>query len=255
MLLEGRELAGFIKQRHYQQVRALGFAPHLAIASLAPDASSNTYMRIKQKYGEDIGAQVSLQPLAELEQLNSSSAVHGIIIQLPLPKTEDTDETISRIDRLKDVDGLRPDSPYDPATPKGIMWLLGSHGIKVKGLTAVVVGQGRLVGEPMAQILEDSGAEVVPCDIQTEDLAEQILRADLVIMATGQKHLLKPQMVKKDAVIIDAGSPWPEVDPVLLDTPGLKITPNPGGVGPMTVAALFDNLLLAAQHRTRKSRS
>lgn len=256
MILDGLELAGFIKQRHYDQVRALRAAPKLLIISAGDDAATKKYIRAKERYGFDIGAVVEHwgmhaaapeQNRQLVEGLVKQEDTHGVIIQLPLPEAIDEEEYINLIPVSKDVDGLRPDSNFDPATPKGIMWLLGSYDIKPRGKTAVVVGQGRLVGEPISRMLEDSGAEVIVCDEDTEDLAAETLQGDIIVMATGQKHLLKPGMVKPGAAIVDAGSPWPEVDPELLETPGLKITPNPGGVGPMTVAALFDNLLLAAQ--------
>ena len=239
MLLDGGEVAGFIKQRHFEQMRSLQQEPHLAIVG-----HDSPYVRAKQRYGQDIGVRVSvhLPQAPTVAELSADAAVTGIIVQLPTPEE---DELIELIAPLKDVDGLRGDSPYDPATPKGIMWLLGSYGIKVRGLTAVVVGQGRLVGEPLSFMFEDSGAEVVACDIDTPDLKRETLKADILVTATGQPQLIKPDMVKPGAVVVDCGSPKPEADSALLDE-DVKITPVPGGVGPMTVAALFDNLMLAA---------
>lgn len=244
MLLDGREIADFIKQRHYQQSEELAFTPHLAIVG-----DDSPYVRAKQHYGEDIGLEVARHPFSErvITELNRDSGVTGIIVQLPLPPGVDTEETLDQIAAAKDVDGLRHDSRFEPATPKGIIWLLASYGVEIRSRRAAVVGQGRLVGAPLSEMLENSGADVVPCDIDTPNLLAQTRRADIVVSATGQKHLIQPGMVKRGAVLIDCGSPDPEIDPLLLEDESLRISPVPGGVGPMTVAALFDNLLIAAQ--------
>lgn len=248
VILDGREIADYIKQRHYQQVRRLKVRPTLVIVQVGEDEATAKYIRQKQKYGEDTGVavehhQVAAGELAELiKKLNQNTAVTGIIVQLPLPD----ESVLEQIDPSKDVDGLRSDSKFEPATAKGILWLLSSYQIETKDQTVAVVGQGQLVGEPVSRLLEQNGLQVIRCDIDTPDLKKQTLKADIVISATGQKHLIKPGMVKQGAVVIDAGSPEPEVDPRLREDDSLKISPVPGGVGPMTVASLFDNLLIAA---------
>jgi methylenetetrahydrofolate dehydrogenase (NADP+)/methenyltetrahydrofolate cyclohydrolase len=123
---------------------------------------------------------------------------------------------------------------------------LAAHNIDLKG-HIVVVGQGRLVGKPLADRLEASGHDVTRCDINTPDLRAETIRADILFTGTGQEHLITSAMVKHEAVIVDTGSPRNELDPALYDRSDLTLTPNPGGVGPMTVVSLFDNLLIAAQ--------
>ncbi len=156
---------------------------------------------------------------------------------------------------MKDVDGLGPNSPFDAATPKAILWLLGGYNIDFKGKTVVVVGQGLLVGAPLATMLEDSGAHVIRCDKSTADLRSEVMKADIIVTATGQPNLITADMVKSGTVVIDAGTAEidgnlvGDVDHALYEDESLKITPNPGGVGPITVAALFDNLLQAATKR------
>lgn len=260
MLLYGRELAGYIKQRHYKQIRSLGFAPKLAIViSTQADAATRSYVRSsKSRYGEDIGAIVEVHEIGKgdeviriIKELNADEDVHGIIVQLPFAGI-DTDLVLRTVDPSKDVDGLHPQSSFDPATPKAIFWLLSSYGIDWAGKSVTVVGQGRLVGKPISTMLENSRAQVTRCDITTKDLAAETRKADMVISAVGKPNLIKPGMVKPGAVVIDAGTAEMDGNLVgdasheLYEDDSIKITPNPGGVGPMTVAALFDNLLLAA---------
>ncbi len=251
MILDGRKIAGDIKQRHTAEVKKLPHLPKLAIVYDANDPAQLAYLKAKQAYGRDIGAEVELHAVlptslvATIQTLNADPSITGIIVQLPLPAGVDADQILDLISPTKDVDGLSANSPFDPATPRGIMDLLAGYNLKVKGQAVVVVGQGRLVGLPLVKILKTAGAKVLTADEHTTDLQGATLKADILITATGQPGLIKPGMVKPGTVIIDAGSPKPEVDPTLLADPNLKITPVPGGVGPMTVAALFDNLLAA----------
>jgi methylenetetrahydrofolate dehydrogenase (NADP+) / methenyltetrahydrofolate cyclohydrolase len=252
MLLEGKDIASYIQQRHYQQLKLMAIRPKLAIIHASSDPATETYLKAKQLYGQDVGIEVEVvRPdpttagiIEQIKRLNRDQNVHGIIVQLPLPKTVDTDQVINAIAPNKDVDGLSPNSPYQPATPTGILWLLAGHRIDCHGKVIAVVGQGRLVGAPVSRMLEASGSEVVRCDITTRDLAAQTLAADIIITATGEPELIKPGMVKAGAVVIDAAG---DVDAALMQDSSLKITPARGGVGPMTVAALFDNLIRAAQ--------
>lgn len=249
MILGGRDVADYIKQRHYEQARGLKPVPKLVIIYNGEDPATLRYMRAKQNYGSDIGIEVVMhrtQDLAkDIQKFNSDASVTGIIVQLPLQDAND-EAALEFIDPSKDIDDLGSKSEFDPATPKGIMWLLGSYAVDIKHKTAVVVGQGKLVGKPIAKMLASSGAEVITCDEHTQDLQGQSLQADILVVATGQAKLIQPDMVKDGAVIVDCGSPDPEVDPSVQDNPTIKITPVPGGVGPMTVVALIDNLLIAA---------
>ncbi|MFI5240101.1 MAG: bifunctional 5,10-methylenetetrahydrofolate dehydrogenase/5,10-methenyltetrahydrofolate cyclohydrolase [Candidatus Saccharimonadia bacterium] len=262
MLLGGKELASYIKQRHLEQVRALPRPPKLAIVmSIAADAATRVYVRSsKSRYGEDIGALIDVHEIDGdsasvkrlISKLNHDSAVTGIIVQLPFPGV-DTDEVIRSVAPSKDVDGLHPDSEYEPATPKAIFWLLSSYGISWKDKTVGVVGQGRLVGLPLSNMLEASkAAKVIRCDISTKNLSQTLQSCDIVISAVGKPNLITTEMISPGCVVVDAGTAEidgnlvGDVDHYLYGREGIKITPNPGGVGPMTVAALFDNLLIAA---------
>lgn len=256
--LDGRELAGFIKERHRQQIAGLGVVPKLAIIQANDDAATEAYIRVKSRYGRDVGAEVEVHKVEQAEilplvaKLNTDTSVHGIIVQLPIPDQSQTDQVTSAIDPYKDVDGLHPDSQFTAATPMAILWLLAGYNIDPKGRVVTVVGQGQLVGKPLSDLLENSEAQVVRCDKNTEDLKAETLKADIVISGTGVPGLIKPGMVKRKAVIVDAGageaggSVVGDVDPDLFKDDSLKITPNPGGVGPMTVVALFENLIQAA---------
>jgi methylenetetrahydrofolate dehydrogenase (NADP+)/methenyltetrahydrofolate cyclohydrolase len=252
-LLDGRDIAEFIKQRHAAQAAGLDPAPRLAIIRSAHNEAGDRYLKMKRAYGEDIGVPVDLYVetaatiLDRIQALNHDPAVTGIIIQLPLENPEITDAALAAVAPTKDVDGLAPGTPFEAATPKAALWLLAAYNIDLTG-RIVVVGQGRLVGKPLADRLEASGKDVVRCDIDTKDLRAETLQADILFTGTGQPELIKPDMVKDGAVLVDTGSPRNEFDPALLRRPDLTLTPNPGGIGPMTVASLFDNLLIAAAH-------
>lgn len=266
MLLSGRDLAEFIAERHYREVQSLGRAPVLAIVmSTEADMATRVYVQsTKSRYAEDIGAAVRVHEcpgdtdkvLGLIEDLNRDAEIDAVIIQLPF-KGVDTDRVLAAVDPAKDVDGLNPKTEFDPATPKAIMWLLAGYNIEHRGKTVVVVGQGRLVGKPLADMLENSGATVVRCDKDTADLTAETRKADIIVTATGQPKLITRNMVKPGTVIVDAGTAEidgnlvGDVDHVLYDDTELKITPNPGGVGPLTVSALFDNVLIAAKKRQR----
>ena len=231
-LLSGKDLAGFIQERHSGIVRSLSRPPRLAIVRLGHDEATKRYVGVKMRYGKSIG--IAVQDYLEAEdtivervkQLSGDDAVTGVIIQ--------------------DVDGLTDGSPFDPATPKAILWLLAGYNLALAG-KIVIVGQGRLVGRPLADILEDSGNEVVRCDETTSDVAAKVRDADIIISACGQADIITRSMVKPGAVVVDVGAPQPEVCADVATVTDVKLTPNPGGVGPMTVAALFDNLIIAAQ--------
>jgi methylenetetrahydrofolate dehydrogenase (NADP+)/methenyltetrahydrofolate cyclohydrolase len=255
-LLTGRDIAEFIKQRHVSMVGGLEVVPRLAIIRSRDNEAGDRYLKMKRRYGEDIGVAVDLYVetsgtiLGRIAQLNADESVTGIIIQLPLTDGHITDKALAAIDPDKDVDGLVLGTSFEAATPKAALWLLASHNVDLAG-RIVVVGQGRLVGKPLADRLEASGHDVVRCDINTPDLGAETIQADIIFTGTGQEHLIKPDMVKTGAVLVDTGSPRYELDPALYQRDDLTITPNPGGVGPMTVVSLFDNLLIAASKSTQ----
>ena len=248
---------GDIKQRHMGIVAGLNCRPRLAIIRSRDNEAGDRYLKMKRQYGEDIGVTVDLYVetsatiIARIHELGADDSITGIIIQLPLTDLAITDQALAAIPIAKDVDGLAPRTTFEAATPKAALWLLASHNITLAG-RIVVVGQGRLVGKPLADRLEASGHDVVRCDINTPDLAAETIQADILFTGTGQEHLIKPAMIKPGAVLVDTGSPRNEFDPALYERDDLTLTPNPGGVGPMTVVSLFDNLLIAAQTPSRQ---
>ncbi len=250
--LNGSEVAGFIKERHVQQVRSLATAPRLAIVRQGATPATDIYLRVKQQYGADIGVPVETYTetptslLTRIDSLNNDKGLTGLIVQLPLAEAPElTDAALAAVALTKDIDGLAPNSPFEAATPKAIQWLLAAYNVALTG-RIVVVGQGRLVGKPLAAGFAASGLDVVRADEHTKDLVGIVSQADVVITATGQTGLITAAMLKPGTVVVDAGSPGSDLAPDVLGRTDLTITPNPGGVGPMTVAALFDNLLLAA---------
>jgi len=260
-LLTGRDIADFIAERHARVIAGLPTPPRLAIIRSKDNEAGDKYLKMKRKYGEDIGIAVDLYVetsatiIDRIAALGADPAVTGLIIQLPLTGAAAiTDRALAAIDPAKDVDGLAPGTAFEAATPKAALWLLASHGVDLKG-RIVVVGQGRLVGKPLADRLEASGHDVVRCDINTKDLRAETLQADILFTGTGVEHLIKPDMVKTGAVLVDTGSPKSEFDPALYERDDLTITPNPGGVGPMTVVSLFDNLIIAAQKQAYAHRA
>lgn len=263
MFLNGSELAGYIKARQAQAAQhlkqTLGVRPKLVILQAKDDPAINTYVRLKQHYGEDVGVIVDIKPSAQhtlldkVKQFNRDKAVHGIIIQLPLPDPAGLDEILNAVAPAKDVDGLGKKSKFDSASATAILWLLAGYNIDLVGKQIVVVGQGRLIGQPLTTMLEQAGHSVTPCDSTTNDLADRVRAADIVISATGSPRLIKADWLKAGAVVVDAGTASEagelvgDLDDAVYGRDDLKLTPKKGGVGPLTVSALFDNLLRAAQ--------
>lgn len=262
-LLNGKELAEFIKERQARQVRALRQAwhvqPKLAIVVTIDHPVINVYMRMKKKYGADILIDVDVHQVtqqdvpATIEQLNADPSVHGIIIQLPLEHPEETERLVNLVAPGKDVDALGTNAQFDPATPMAIMWLLAGYNIDLMGKKVLLVGRGKLVGAPLERMLMASGVDVSVADRETQDLKAATLNADVIITATGSPAILYPDMLKDGAVIVDAGVAGEEgktvgdVAPEVYERDDLTITPQKGGVGPLTVCALFDNVIRAAR--------
>lgn len=268
-LLNGADLAGFIKERQAKAVRGLrqahGVAPHLAIIRTNPDPVVDSYMKLKQGYGDDIHVNVTVHTIDQadihqtIQQLNEDDAVHGIIVQLPLPDPSETETVLNEVAAYKDVDGLASQTDFDPATPVAINWLLAGYNVELKGKQILVVGQGRLVGKPLTRLWEQSGYTVHTIDrSQTEQLAEQAKQSDVIVTATGIPGLITAEMVQPGAVIVDAGVATDsnglvgDVAAAVRDIDKLTITPEKGGVGPLTVCALFENVITAARATSRK---
>lgn len=261
--LNGADLAGFIQERQARQVRALRQAhntiPHLAIIRTNPDPVVDSYMKLKQTYGRDVLIGVAVhtidqsQAIARIRELNEDEAVHGIIVQLPVPDTGQTEEILNTVATNKDVDGLATQTDFDPATPLSISWLLAGYNIELKNRQILIIGQGRLVGKPLARLWQTSGYNVHTADRKTDNLAELARTSDIIVCATGQPGLITANMIKPDAVIVDAGVATDsngligDVAPDVRELPNITITPEKGGVGPLTVCALFENVIRAAQ--------
>jgi methylenetetrahydrofolate dehydrogenase (NADP+)/methenyltetrahydrofolate cyclohydrolase len=262
-LLNGRELAAYIKQRQAHEVRALRQAwhiePKLAIVVTVDNPIIDIYMRLKERYGADILIEVDVHRVGQAEvsdllaTLNSDPAVHGIIVQLPLADSTQTEVVVNQVVPEKDVDALGMDAIYDPATPMAIMWLLAGYNIDLTGKEVLLIGRGKLVGAPLEKILTDSGVDVRVADRKTVDLSEETLSADVIITATGSPAILYASMIKNGAVIVDAGvasedgKTVGDVAPDVYERDDLTITPVKGGVGPLTVSALFENVIRAAR--------
>lgn len=262
-LLNGLELSGFIKERQAHAVRALRQAnkiiPKLAIIQTKDDPVINTYVRLKKAYGADILVDVDLHMIdqsdavALIKKLNDDISVHGIILQLPLNNVSQTDELCDLVKPGKDVDALGKNAIMDPATPMAIMWLLAGYNIDLNAKKILIIGNGKLVGKPLSKSLKNSGYDVTVADRSTEDLAELTLQSDVVITATGRPAIIYPNMLKQGAVVVDAGVASEEgrivgdVDEAVYDRDDLTITPQKGGVGPLTICALFENVINSAR--------
>jgi len=262
-ILDGSELAGYIEERQLKQVRALRLSwrtiPRLAIISTGNNPVIDMYIRLKSTYGEDITVKVDVykpsdeELLKQIKLLNDDENIHGIIIQLPLSNPELTDAAVNAVAPEKDVDGLGNKSLFTPATAMAIDWLLAGYNIELSGKKIAIVGNGRLVGAPLAKLWKSSGLDVSVYDDQTTDLRTALESAEIIVTATGVPGLIKGDMIRHGAVVIDAGtaSEHGKIVGDLADDVrnrnDLTITPIKGGVGPLTVAALFDNVITAAR--------
>ena len=261
--LNGSMLVDYIKTRHQRQVDDLRINHKkvltLAIIVTIDSPVTELYMKLKQKYAEDIGAKVEIYRTsmnkieALLESLNNNNLVHGIIIQLPLADISKTELIVNMVNKNKDVDGLTNNSKFDPATPKAILWLLAGYNVDFLGKKILIIGNGRLVGAPLSKMLIDSEYDVTTVDETIKDLTALTLSSDIIITATGKPHLITSGMVNSKTVIVDAGvasdnnKTVGDVDETVYKRDDLVITPVKGGVGPLTVCALFDNLIIAAK--------
>jgi methylenetetrahydrofolate dehydrogenase (NADP+)/methenyltetrahydrofolate cyclohydrolase len=262
-ILNGSDLAEYIQERQGQQVRSLvqsaKIQPKLAIIVTVENPVIDVYMRLKQRYGDDIGILVTVHRIEQsmapafIDELNNDATVQGIIIQLPLADPSQTDALVNLVVPKKDVDALGVNATYDPATPLAILWLLAGYNIDLKTKQVLLIGRGKLVGAPLERMLRNSGIAVTVADRKTVDLMTLTLAADVIVSATGQPGILTSEMVKIGTVVVDAGvasENGKTVGDVALDLHNrddLTITPVKGGVGPLTVCALFDNVIRASR--------
>jgi methylenetetrahydrofolate dehydrogenase (NADP+) / methenyltetrahydrofolate cyclohydrolase len=265
-ILNGSELAGFIKERQAKSVRGLRqqwhITPKLAIVQTKDDPVINTYVRLKKNYGADIFVDVEVHNVNQenakqvVEKLNIDDTVHGIIVQLPLSDVAETDTILNIVNPDKDVDALGLNPEFDPATPMAIMWLLAGYDVRLEAKKIVLVGQGKLVGAPLYKQLLEMGYDVEVADRNTENLSEVITNADVIITATGSPAIIYPEMLKSGAVVVDAGvasedgKTVGDLHPTVYGRDDLILTPTKGGVGPLTVCALFENVITAARRPT-----
>jgi methylenetetrahydrofolate dehydrogenase (NADP+) / methenyltetrahydrofolate cyclohydrolase len=271
-LMDGAALAARLREEIKREVAELGRVG-LATVLVGDDPASEVYIRLKHKAADEAGieaidhrlpATTTEDDLVELVQhLGEDDFVDGILVQTPLPEQIDEARVMLAIDPMKDVDGLHPFSAGQlyldrptlvPATPLGVMHLLNEYKIPIAGARAVVVGRSTLVGKPMALLLLQANATVTVCHSRTQDLARQTLDADLLVAAVGLPDVITVDMVKQGATVIDVGITRTEaglVGDVAEDVAEVAafLTPVPGGVGPMTIAALLGNAVRAARYR------
>jgi methylenetetrahydrofolate dehydrogenase (NADP+)/methenyltetrahydrofolate cyclohydrolase len=275
-LIDGNALAARTRAdvaRRVQALMARGITPGLAVILVGEDPASQVYVRHKVKDSEEAGLHSVLERhpatlseaalLARIDALNKDPGIHGILVQLPLPKHIDAARVIESISPAKDVDGFHVASAgalvtgqpgFWPCTPYGCMKMLESIGYELRGKHAVVIGRSNIVGKPMAMMLLAKSATVTICHSATQDLAAFTRQADVVVAAVGKRNVLTADMVKPGAVIIDVGMNrngegklCGDVDFEAVREVAGWITPVPGGVGPMTRAMLLVNTLEAAE--------
>jgi len=262
-IIDGRAIAQTIRQQVKDEVADMAIKPGLAVVLVGKDPASQTYVNMKkracaeaglQSFSHELPEDVSEQELLTLiSALNHQHNVHGILVQLPLPKQIDTGKIITSIDPAKDVDGFHPLTPYVPCTPGGIMELIDSTGLSIQGKKAVMIGRSHIVGKPTAALLLDRNATITICHRHTQNLAEEARQADILVVAVGKPNLVTGAMIKPGAIVIDVGTN--HVNGKLVGDVDFEsalavagfITPVPRGVGPMTIAILLRNTLEAAK--------
>ncbi len=286
-LIDGRAIARRIRQDVAERVKKLvarGIKPGLAVVLVGDDPASEVYVNSKGKATEEAGMHsltIRLESdtsqselLAQVEALNDDPRIHGILVQMPLPKQIDPDFIIRAVDPRKDVDGFHPMNVgkmlvgerdgFVPCTPAGIQILLKESGVKTPGKNCVIIGRSNIVGKPMAALMmqdnPDANCTVTVCHRHTVDLEDRTRSADILIVAAGRAGIVNGDMVKRGAVVIDVGTNRVEdktaksgfrlrgdVDFESVKKVASKITPVPGGVGPMTIAMLMANTVRAAE--------
>lgn len=276
-IIDGKALAARLREdfaARTAQLKSAGITPGLAVVIVGEDPASKVYVRNKSLACEQIGMHSEVHALSAdtteehlisfVRRLNEDAHIHGVLVQLPLPKHIDARAVIEAIDPAKDVDGFHlhnvgslvigQKAPY-PCTPWGVMKLLEREGVPVQGSHAVVVGRSTIVGKPMALLLLNAGATVTICHSKSRDLGAMTRQADILVAAVGKARMIDASMVKPGAVVIDVGinrladgKLAGDVDFASVSEIASRITPVPGGVGPMTIAMLLGNTLDAAEH-------
>ncbi len=276
-LIDGKLISAQIRAEIKEETAAFiakkGYAPGLAVVIVGEDPASHVYVRNKAKACEEVGfySEVHRMPAdtdqatlnALVDRLNADDKIHGILVQLPLPRHLDETEVLLRINPAKDVDAFHPynvgkimigDYKFLPCTPAGVMALLERSGIDPAGKSCVVIGRSNIVGKPMAMLLLHANGTVTVCHSKTRDLAAVCREADILVVAIGRADFVGADMVKPGAVVIDVGMNrrpdgklTGDVDFAAVEPIASAITPVPGGVGPMTITMLLKNTLTAAE--------
>jgi len=271
-IIDGKAVAAEIKKKLKEKIGNLKTKPKLAIVLVGRNAASEIYVKNKQKAAFEVGIESVLYAFDEkatqkelenlIEKLNKDCSVNGILIQLPLPESLDGQALIEKIDVQKDVDGFCPlnigrlecgcRDVLVAATPKGVLRLLENAGVKLEGKSALVIGRSNIVGKPMAMLLLKKNCTVTIAHSATQNLPELVRQADVVVSATGRAKMIKGAWLKKGAVVVDVGISRDERGKIVGDVDfesalevASYITPVPGGVGPMTIAMLLENVLEA----------
>lgn len=270
-IIDGKEIAKNLRLKISEEVKKLDRPPGLAVILVGEDPASAVYVRNKERACNDAGFFsdkiikseniTEEQLLEEVERLNHDPQIDGILVQLPLPGHINANKVIEHISPLKDVDGFHSEnigklmqnkSHLRPCTPKGVMTMLASIGCEVMGMNCVVIGASNIVGRPMAMELLNARGTVTICNSKTKNVAEKVMQADIVVVGVGIPKMVKGDWVKDGAVVIDIGinrlddgSLVGDVDFDAIKDKASAITPVPGGVGPMTIATLLENTLIA----------
>ncbi|MDQ3261262.1 MAG: bifunctional methylenetetrahydrofolate dehydrogenase/methenyltetrahydrofolate cyclohydrolase FolD [Pseudomonadota bacterium] len=279
-IIDGNELSRLIRADFKTEVEALkgrGITPGLAVVIVGDDPASHVYVRNKVKACANVGIHSELHAmpagilqaelLAKIHALNNDPAIHGILVQLPVPKHIDNKAIIKAIAAEKDVDGFHlanlgalvvGEPTFQPCTPYGVMRMLDYHNIPIEGQHVVVIGRSNIAGKPMALMLINRSATVTVCTSKTRNLGSITRLADILVVATGKANMITVDMVKDGAVVIDIGiNRLPDgklAGDVHFDTVKEKasyITPVPGGVGPMTITMLLSNTIAAAKQTAK----
>ena len=275
--IDGKVISAEIREEIRAKTEELaarkGYRPGLAVVIVGEDPASQVYVRNKKRACEEVGfysrgyelpaTTTQEELLALIDTLNADPEIHGILVQLPLPKHLDESAVLLRIDPKKDVDAFHPynvgrimigDYKFLPCTPAGVMALLARTGIEIAGKKCVVIGRSNIVGKPMAMLLLHAHGTVTVCHSRTKDLASVTREADILVVAIGKADFVTADMVKPGAVVIDVGMNrradgklTGDVDYASVEPIASAITPVPGGVGPMTITMLLQNTLAAAE--------
>ncbi len=262
MIIDGKQIAAQVAENIKQTINECGLKLGLAIILIGEDDASKVYVNNKIKRAQEIGINANLikfneevsdfEVINQIEALNQDPNTQGIIVQLPIPKHLDEDKILKLISPSKDVDGFNPMSKFMPATAIGVIKVLETVINDFTGLNAVVIGRSKIVGKPVAELLLNKNCTVTLCHRHTKNLSLHTKNADILVVATGVANLITKDMVKQDCIIVDVGinringKLCGDCDFANLKDYVKAITPVPGGVGPMTVVSLMDNVLTGA---------